>query len=207
MPFVSEADILTAWVTQVVASSEPKSRPVTIGSLLNARFRLPLLAKSGGVYVQNMVLATYTFLSAQLARGPVGLIALSHRNHLVEQSTEKQTLSLLKTFRQDIESGGSPRLLFGESDSLMIIFNNLTKAELIKAANFGAAVLSQGEKVESRSNPPGTMVAYYTRAFNPSTDGLNYVSMLGKDYRGNYWLRGNLRTRAWAKMDEELRNM
>ena len=64
IPFVSEGDILTAWVTRVVASSEPKTRPITVAVISNARFRLPLLIKSGGVYVQNMLYPIFVFLSS-----------------------------------------------------------------------------------------------------------------------------------------------
>lgn len=206
-PFVSECDILTAWVTRIVAASEPKPRPVTVASLLNARFRLPLLVKSGGVYVQNMVLLTYTFLSSQLVGGPVGPIALSNRQHMVEQTTEPQTLALLKTVLRDIKSGKSPRLLFGEPDALPIIFNNLTKVEMIKAAKFGPAVLRQGEKTEYRNNPPGTIVTYYNRGLNQPLGGPNSFFMLGKDYGENYWLMGNLLPRAWAKMEDALRDL
>ncbi|KAJ5808353.1 transcriptional regulator sdnM [Penicillium riverlandense] len=205
--FVSEGDILTAWVTRVVSLSEPKPRPVTVGSLLNTRFRIPLLKKTEGVYIQNMTLVAYAFLSSQQARASVGSIALAHRRHLAEQATEQQTLSFLRALRQDIDAGKSPRLFFGESDSLPVLFNNLTKAELIKAANFGAAVLRQGEKTESRANPPGTMVCYYNRAVNQPTGVANAFYMLGKDYSDNYWLMGNLLPRTWTKIEEELTSM
>ena len=203
--FISEGDVLTAWVTRVVALSEPKPRPITVASFFNARFRVPLL-KSEGVYVQNMTLVTYTFLSSQLARGSVGSIALAHRHHLVEQVTEQQTLSFLRAVRKDTSAGRNPKLFFGEADSLPIMFNNLTKVELIKAADFGPAVLSQGEKTESRTNPSGTMVAYYNQAVNQPL-AANAFYMFGKDYSENYWLMGNLLPRTWTKIEEELRNM
>jgi hypothetical protein len=207
IPFVSEGDILTAWVTHVVASSEPKLRPITVAVISNARFRLPLLIKSRGVYVQNMLYPIFAFLSSHLARGPAGPIALSHRRQLAEQMTEEQTLHLLKTMRRDIETRGNPRLEFGESNASIIVFNNLTKAEIIKAANFGPAVLRQGEATSSRSNLPGTMETFFARDINMAVPAVNDFSMLGKDYAGNYWLRGNLLPRAWAKMEWELMNM
>lgn len=207
IPFLSEGDILTAWVTRVVASSEPKPRPVTVAVITNARFRLPLLIQSGGVYIQNMLYLTFAFMSSQLVRGPAGPIALSHRRQIAEQMTEEQTLRLLKTTRQEIESRGNPRLEFGESNASIIVFNNLTKAEIIKAAKFGPAVLRQGEAEHSRSNLPGTMKTFFARDLKMAVPAVNDFSMLGKDYDGNYWLRGNLLPRAWEKMEEELRDM
>lgn len=207
-PFVSEGDILAGWVTSVVASTEPKPRPVTVASVSNAGFRLPLLMQSGGVYVQNMYYLAYAFISAQLAGGPAGPIALSHRSHLAEQCTEEQTLYALRTWRQDIESRGCQRFEFGESDATLILFNNLTKVDVIKAASFGPAVLRQGEEKDSRSNPLGTMKIFFVRNLSMAAPPpLNFFSMLGKDHAGHYWLSGSLLPRAWAKMEEELRNL
>lgn len=206
-PFVSEGDILTGWVTSVVASTDPRSRPVTIGAVSNARYRLPLLLQSGGVYVQNMLFITYAFISAQLAGGPAGPIALSHRSHLAEQCTEEQTLHSFKAMRREIEARGTPRFEFGDSDASVILFNNLTKVDVIKSANFGPAVLHQGENKDSRRNPLGTMKTFFARNLSAAPPPLNFFSMLGKDHAGNYWLSGSLLPRAWAKMEEELRNL
>ena len=120
--------------------------------------------------------------------------------------TEEQTLHSLKTMRRDIESRGNPRLEFGESNASIIVFNNLTKAE-IKNCKFGPAVLRQGEATNFRSNLPGTMKTFFARDINMAVPAVNDFSMLGKDYNRNYWLRGNLLPRAWAKMEGELRNM
>ncbi|GJC80483.1 hypothetical protein ColLi_03321 [Colletotrichum liriopes] len=71
-PFVSGGDILAAWTTRAVASSLPQPRPVTVLHALNTRFRLPSLMEATGVFIQNMAVAAYTFLSADAARGPLG---------------------------------------------------------------------------------------------------------------------------------------
>ena len=204
--FVSEGDVLAAWFARVVALSEPKLRPLTIATLINPRFRIPQL-KSGGVYAQNMTIVAYAFLSPQIARGSVGSIALAHRRTLADQSTEQQMLSFLRVLHEDVEAGKSPRLFFGGADSLPLFVNNLTKADLVKAANFGPAVLRQGEKSQLRANPPGTMVSYYNRPVNQPTGPANCFYMFGKDYRDNYWLMANLLPRAWTKMEEELKNI
>ena len=204
--FVSEGDVLTAWFARVVTLSEPKPRPLTIATLINPRFRIPQL-KSGGVYAQNMTLVAYAFLSPQLATGSVGSIALAHRRSLADQSTEQQMLSFLRVLYQDVKAGKSPRLLFGGADSLPLFVNNLTKADLVKAADFGPAVLHQGEKAESRANPPGTMVSYYNRPVNQPAGAANCFYMFGKDYSENYWFMANLLPRAWTKMEEELKNI
>lgn len=205
--FVSDGDILTAWATSVVASALPKPRPMTVVNMLNIRFRLSPLIESGGIYLQNMVLAGYAFLSAQLARGPLGPIALSHRSHLVEQTSEQQTLSQLQTVRQDIKSSGSPNLLYGEPHAGFVFVNNLAKLGTIQAANFRPAILRQGQKGELRSNPPGSMVTFQNY-FHPNSSGpVDALWIFGQDYGGNYWLEGNFLPRAWEIVETELRDM
>lgn len=205
MPFVSDADILTAWITRAVALSEPRPRPVTALSLLNARFRLTPLLQSTGVYIQNMILATFTFFSAPLATGSTGTMALHHRQSFVQQSTEGQALALLRSLLQDIKSGRYPRLLFGEPNALPIIFNNVIKLDLMKIANFSPAVLRKGDTSTSRKNPIGTMVAYHNESLDGSGMDLHNVVMLGKDHGENFWVLGTLLPRAWTSIEKEIR--
>jgi hypothetical protein len=206
-PFVSESDILTAWATRAVALSEPNTRSVVAMSLLNLRFRIPLLLQSSGVFLQNMVLGTYALFSSQVAKGPIGPIALGHRQHVTEQGTEKQTRKFLEAVMQDIEAGRAPRVLFGQSDSISVVFNNVIKAELMKTANFGPAVIAPGEKTETRTNPPGTMINYFNETLDNTFEGLNIFVMLGKDHAENYWFMGTLLPRAWDVIEEELRKL
>ncbi|KAJ5699022.1 hypothetical protein N7462_001027 [Penicillium macrosclerotiorum] len=203
-PFISENDILTAWAVRAVAS-ESNPRPITVLSLLNARFRIPKLLKSTGVFVQNMVIASFAFLPAPVAAGSMGSIALSHREHLAEQGTEKQTTAFLRSVIQDIESTRRPRLAFGTSDSVTILINNVMKANLMTTLNFEAAVVRKGDVSDTRKNPPGTMTSYYNEALDGALDFFDVCLMLGKDYSGNYWLMGNFLPRAWAKIEEDLK--
>ncbi|KAJ5681415.1 uncharacterized protein N7477_001355 [Penicillium maclennaniae] len=183
-PFMSESDILTAWATRAIALSEPHSRSVVVMSLLNLRFRIPLLLQSTGVFLQNMVLGTYAFFSSPIAKGPLGPIALGHRQHVAEQGTEQQLRKFLKAAMTDIEA-----------------------AELMKAANFAPAVITQGETTENRTNALGTMVNYFNETLDNNFEGLNIFVMLGKDHAENYWFMGTLLPRAWDVIEGELRNL
>ncbi|CAI7607147.1 unnamed protein product [Penicillium manginii] len=206
-PFVSDSDILTAWVAKAFTASEPNNRPVTILNLMNARYRIPLLAQSTGVFIQNMVLGTYTFLSGKAGSETVGSIALQHRRHLTEQATENQGLSLLREIFHEKDAGREPKLLFGESNMVPIIFNNLLKAKLMKVVDFSPAVVRRGDVSEKRLNPPGTMVNYYNEAIGPGYVGFNIFNMLGQDFAGNYWLMGTLLPRAWVQIEDTLGNI
>lgn len=203
-PFVSDSDILTAWVAKAFTASEPNNRPVTILNLMNARYRIPLLAQSAGVFIQNMVLGTYTFLSGKAGSETVGSIALQHREHLAEQATENQALTLLREIFREKDAGKEPQLLFGESNMVPIIFNNLLKAKLIETVDFSPAVLRECGSDEKRRNPPGTMVNYYNEAIGPGYIGFNIFNMLGQDFAGNYWLMGTLLPRAWKQIEEAI---
>jgi hypothetical protein len=70
---------------------------------LNARFKLSELVQTSGVYVQNMAVAAFTFLSPDMATGPLGPIALENRRNLVGQSTEGQVLAFLRQLRRDAD--------------------------------------------------------------------------------------------------------
>lgn len=204
---ISSGDALTAWISQTVALSEPSIRPITILSLLNARFRLPELMNSTGVFLQNLTLGTFSFISSGQVRGSIGSIALSHRQHFTEQATAGQASAFSRSGYKSIDAGQTPGVLFGEADALPIIFNNMEKADLIKTVDFSAAVKYQGDISEDRINPVGSMVMYYYENVGQPYKGFNLFSMLGQDYAGNHWLEGTLLPRAWIRIEEELRKI
>lgn len=207
VPFVSESDILIAWICQAAASTMPSPHPMAIMSFLDLRPRIPRIRKSAGVFLQNMVLSTYTFLSAQTARGPIGAVAVSHRRHFAEQATEKQTICFLKSVYRDIDAAKNPRLFFGEPSAVPLLINNVSKAELIKLVDFSPAVLHQGDSSQARKNPVGTMVTYWNEGLERGWSGFNVCWMQGRDYDGNFWMMANLLPQAWAKLEDHLRRL
>ncbi|PVH91151.1 hypothetical protein DM02DRAFT_546360 [Periconia macrospinosa] len=206
-PFISEGDVLTAWAIRAVASSMSQPRPVTVLHALNARFRLSSLAQASGVYVQNMAVAAFTFLSSEIAKGSLGSIALENRRHLMEHSTEAQVLAFLRTLRRESKPGSDPALVCGEPDALLIPFTNWTRADLFKTADFSPALVRAGEMGQSRSNPPGTMVFHHAQSMRRGPTVRNVVVVLGKDHGDNYWLTGILPSQVWAKVEEDINRM
>ncbi|KAJ5273590.1 hypothetical protein N7478_008715 [Penicillium angulare] len=205
--FISSSDILTAWFTRAVALSERKSRQFTVLNLLNARFRLPILVKSSGVFLGNMVLGTYSFLSSQLGSKGVGSIALEHRKHCTEQGTAKQTVCFLESILRDVDSGGTPRLIFGEPWARVVAFNNLLKADVIRTVDFSAAVIRPGDVSEKRKNSSGTMLSYFNGDIDQSFKDLDIFVVLGQDHEENYWVLGCVFPRVWQKIEQELRSI
>jgi hypothetical protein len=202
-PFISEGDVLTAWAARTVASSLPQPRPISIVHALNARFRLPSLIQASGVYVQNMAVAAFTFLSSDIATGPVGPIAMENRRHLMEQSTEAQVLAFIRNLRQKPNLDSDPALvLCGDSEALLMPFTNWTRAEFFKVVDFSAAVVRAGETA-SRANPPGSIIFHHVQSMRQGPTVRNVFVVLGKDHTDNYWVTGILLPKAWRKIEED----
>ncbi|CAG7916332.1 unnamed protein product [Penicillium olsonii] len=206
-PWVTENDIISAWAARCLALSESSSRPITVLNFLNLRFRIPLLAKSTGVFLQNICVGTFTFLSSKLARAPVSEIAVANRQHTAEQGTDIQGRRLMNGMMKDIQEGREPRILFGPSSAVCMVVNNVIKIELMKTAQFGPAVIRQGESSETRRNPPGTMISYYNEYLDHMYDAFNAFVMFGKDYGDDFWLGGALLPKAWKVFEQELKKM
>jgi hypothetical protein len=216
-PFISEGDVLTAWALRAVVSSLPQPRPVSVLHALNARFRLSSLAQasssspSPGVYVQNMAVAAFAFLSREVATGSLGPIALENRRQLMEQSTEEQVLACLRELRRgsNSASGSDPSMVCAESsDALLMPFTNWTRAGFFDTADFSPALVRAGEKTgQSRINPPGSMVFHHAQSMRQGTAVRNVVVVLGKDHGDNYWLTGILLPAAWAMIEEAMNGM
>jgi hypothetical protein len=206
-PFVSEGDVLTAWGTRAVALSLPQPRPITALHALNARYRIPALMKAPGVYIQNMAVGAFTFLPAEIVRGPLGPIAVANRQHLMEQSTEGQVLACLRQLRSEPKLTSDPAIVCGPSDALLVPFTNWTRADFYKMADFSPAVVRAGEIGESRSNPPGTMIYHHAQGMHQGPMIRNVFVITGKDHGDNYWLTGILTPQTWAVIEKDINNM
>jgi hypothetical protein len=207
--FVSDGDVLTAWGIRAVASSLPQPRPITALHALNARFRLSALANAPGVYLTNMAVAVFTFLSPEVATGPLGPIALENRRRLAEQATEGQVLAGLRELREEQSPGNidPATMLYSDANAVLMPFTNWTKADLYKSADFSAAIVRAGEDVSTRNNPPGTMVFHHASSMRQGPTVRNVIVVLGKDHADNYWLTGSLLPRTWERIEESIKNM
>ncbi|KAK8009793.1 acyltransferase [Apiospora arundinis] len=187
-PFLSEGDVLTACVARAVASSLPQPRPVTVLQVLNARFRLSSLVSVSGVYIQNMALAAFTFLSPE--------------------STEGQVLAFLRKLRVMPKPSRDPSMVVcGEPDALLMPFTNWTRAEFFKTADFGPAVVRAGDINKARNNMPGTMVYHHASSMRESRAARNVIVVLGKDHNEGYWLTGMLLPPAWVQIQKQINTL
>lgn len=202
-PFISNGDVLTAWAISAVASSLPSPRPITALHALNARFRISSILNAPGVYVQNMAIAAFTFLSAEIARGPLGPIALENRKCLMEQATEPQILASLRDLKEQSKGGkvDPATMLYSDPNAVLMPFTNWERANFFEVAVFGGAVVRDGG--EGR----GKLVYHHASSMRASASERNILIVLGKNLEGNYWLSGSLLPAAWVKIEESLKDL
>lgn len=209
--FISEGDVLAAWAARMLARSRLQT-PVTVSSIINARFRLSALkAETRGVYVHNMLLFGYSSFAAGCEADPLGRMALSHRQQLAEQCTEQQILSYFRMQRAHVAAKGKLRILFGAPSSDILIVNNLTKIDLFRDLDFSGAVVLRTTIAETETlggqNPPGSLIYYHPITLHTTTSLLNFFRVIGRDPSGNFLIEGIFQPDTWAQIVEDLERL
>lgn len=201
--FISDGDIIVAWLMRAVASSMPRPRPLTILNMVNARYRLPSLMHAAGVFIQNMAVIAFTSSLPNIAEAPLGISALHHRRMLAEQATEAQILANFREMMRIADAGKYPLRLCGRPNAEIIVVTDWTRAKMFRAADFSSALVAAGDKSPLRQNPPGTMVYQHmaTKDSNRPTPSTPLFIILGKDHSGGYWIDGALQDSIWNRLD------
>lgn len=204
--FISEGDALTAWGIRAIALSSPQPRPITALHALNLRFRLPLLINAGGVYVRNMAIAACTFVSAEIATGTLGAIALENRRYLSEQATEPQVLAFLRELCADPALVANPAVFCGDSNAILVPFTNWTKAEFTKIIDFSPAVVSgnRADEDEKGGSRPGSLIFHHAQSLREHPASRNVFVIMGKDQDENYWVAATLHPPTWEVIEKDL---
>ena len=203
--FVSDSDVLMAWLVHIISTTSPNPRPVTVAQGINARFRFPALINAKGVYVQNMMALNFTLYSPNVAAGPIGPIALETRQQLAEQITEAQVITNLEAQRV---SGDPFAVLYGDSKAMLIVTANWVKGKFFHITNFGPAVVRAGDTLEKRCNPPGTPFFQHMFSLSPPAVAIrHFIGTMGKDHGGNFWLKLVLPSLVWANIEKSLKEL
>ena len=202
--FISLNDALMGWLIRQTSVAENKTQPVTVISALNARYRLSSLLNASGVYIQNMVLATFSFLSSETAHGPVGLIAQAQRQQVLKQATETQLKRLIRVLSNEHKAGREFKPFFGEPSALLVLFNNIARVKILNSIDFSSAVLRSGKEHAGWCNRPGQPAYYHLTTIGKDVAGKNMYLILGKDHQQNYWIAGGLLPRTWNRLKVEL---
>ncbi|KAI0169150.1 hypothetical protein GGR52DRAFT_592955 [Hypoxylon sp. FL1284] len=200
-PFVSEGDVLSAWITRLALLhlADRRCVPKTV-SIMNALGLRPVLAPDllppGRAYVGNAVGAVYALVPAADvlgARPRLARAAAAVRRSVAEQGTRAQVEA------RAAADSGIPNL-YGDRDMAPVVVSNWTRARFFDT-DFGAARASgsrEGACRPSYVQPSGHVDSAASR---------NSFIVVGKDAAGNYWLSGTLGRGLWPRvqraMDDE----
>jgi hypothetical protein len=197
-PFISEGDVLVAWLASMVSISRRSRRPLNILTPVDARARLPGLVDPHGIYLQNMLAISQLLVPLELGKGPLGHIALAHRHALQQQTTTGQLMAFFRIL-SEFEKKGGGMLVCQPPNATTICITNWTKGDFVHTADFSPAVIRQGERVETRTNPLGTLL--YHHATTLANRGGIGLGIAGKDHQGNYWIGGALPPKTWRAIE------
>jgi hypothetical protein len=201
--FISEGDVLTAWIARVIACSSPRPTPMTLFQVANARFRLPSLLQAQGVFVQNMAIPVCTFYSRKISTQSLGDVALQNRRQLAEHTSEAQVLASLRTLQREYQQGTRLPSLFGEANALMLPLTNWTRANLMNCADFSGAIANAKDMMQLEDPSLGKITYHHCELLQNPPMARNLIVVLGKDHSGGYWVTGMfLRPSMWVSIKE-----
>lgn len=197
--FLSDGDLITAFMTRTISTSLPQPRPLTVLHPINARFRLPFLKGSKGIYIQNMTLASFTLLPADAAQRPLGWLAQENRRQLMQQTSTPQVMA---QFRDHYEQpdGVEPGAVCGPAQALLVPFTDWTRADFWNVIDFEGAIVGDAKG-------RGKLAYHIPNAMEHNRAIRNVVVITGKDREGNYWLTGNFDAITWASIREAVEKL
>jgi hypothetical protein len=197
--FLSDGDIINAWIVKTVATTESKPSSYVLAGALNARYRVRQLQQAKGTHIQNLLNLYYARFPQDLAASTIAEIALAHRRQVAEQSTEHQLIRYFMTKRKQVESHKKhdKGVLCGHQNDLLIMCNNLSKIGIAAAADFSPAVLPR----EDGSRSTGTAAYYHFQSYGQMPR--NTFIILNKDDSG-YWIRATVSQRTWDRIMQDI---
>lgn len=229
-PFVSEGDVVTAWISLIVASAllpSKSSRTVGISNAFDLRPRLPSIfpaKENEGSYVQNAVFPCWTNIPACDLIGKTDALeaaALKIRHSINTQTTEPQIHALARLTRISLEQTHLPPM-FGDTSSFLITASNWSKARLFEVVDFGPAVQIvskyQGSTLIMKNKSIGGNTGSACQAVksNPAyycVDNVSPNNMLDRNAfffagtpNGDYWVNGCFPIAVWKAMEGVLRD-
>jgi hypothetical protein len=222
-PFLSDGDILTAYLLRLTSRSHPSiltsqgQRQITLVNVMGMRHLLqtthPALLPRDGAYVANCVTTIWShFTIREFLDAPLGHVAARIRADLVRQGSRGQIEASQGLAR---ERGG---VLCGTGDMAFCTMTNWDKARLFDV-DFGAAVVDSGGGQQATSTERGSNgmeggggdrvrarpVYIHPWATENGFKLRGSTNVVGKDGDGNYWLGAMLRSDVVERFEGEVR--
>jgi hypothetical protein len=210
-PFLSEGDILVAWLSRhALAKLAPSTpQPVSIISSYDTRGRVPsaftAFDSSGKnpVYVGNATLRGHIYVPSSLVtEAPLGVFGAAIRSQLFKQTTPEQVHARVAVDCKILSSAGGARASFIEAGSTRISFTNWSKANLYEKVDFSAAVVQPDAADGSRKQ--GLPFGIHTQAIGAGNIPLNTFQISSKNREGNYWIEGCMTVQGWESLENDL---
>lgn len=211
-PFLTDGDILCAWWTRLVISSQPwlsSASPNKAIQIMNVLGMRPLLTETsskllpkGIAYIGNCTTHILSFFTLQeFLSLPLGLVAARIRSDLVTQSARAQVEANMRLAKAAMAKTGHPPL-YGEADMMFSVFTNWTKSDMFDT-DFKGAVAREGKGEHVVGKPTGVFGDATTKGFSVRNSG----SCVGMDGNGNWWLAARLRVETWRNVERALEEM
>ena len=202
-PFISDGDLLCAWMTRHILScmSLRPNQTIAINIAFGLRWLLSEdLLPSSSAYVSNAVTYVPIFMTAKDAMNKsLGYVAASLRKALVRLGTREQIEARLALERSTQDRSGYPAL-FGDPWMHMVVCTNWAKGNFFDL-DFSAAVIVEGpHQGEQKLGKPSYIQAH---AFAKGFSLISGFLVAGKDAAGNYWLQSVLRREYWSVLEQK----
>ena len=207
-PFLSDGDVLCAFITRLVVKHLHSTSSAQVG-ILNAFNIRPALSSAGilpagKVCLSNAISLVFAFAPASdILTKPLSFTASLIRRSIVEQSTYKQVEAHAALTRKAVDQTGRPAM-FGDGGTRLVIFSNWTKADFF-ALDFGAAVAGPRQTegyttANTTAKPTFVNLAGESSGLSPRGSW----PILGREQQGGYWMQGNMRNDLWKSVEQEL---
>jgi hypothetical protein len=203
-PFLSDGDIISAWLTRLTLSVLPRTSKRTV-LIMNAYDLRTVLADdllpSNKAYIANAANTVHALLPAkEVLTRPLSFTASQIRRSIIQQGTRAQIEALTAIERQTYASSDRAPI-FGDGSTKLIVISNWTKTRTFEL-DFSAAVVKAGLPLEKRKHGLGRPRYVYSCPYSNGTPIRNAFPIFGRDAEGNYWMSGTLRTETWKEIED-----
>ncbi|KAH8838837.1 hypothetical protein MCOR11_001913 [Pyricularia oryzae] len=206
-PFVSNGDVLTAWLSKMAAAPMAARAPhksLTILNALELRGRLSSTLNPAVMYGQNLTMHCCAFVTlGEAATAPLGVVARAVRQSIVEQGAEKQ----LEAFTKTMWELGGDRPVATAVDAYLFAFSSWAKARFNHIMDFSPAIVSKGNRAAADGQAPGKPVWVLSTTMGFTLLARYWLNITGEDLAGNYWATVVLPRPSIASIEEGMRRL
>ncbi|KAL7931820.1 hypothetical protein V8C35DRAFT_103514 [Trichoderma chlorosporum] len=196
LPFLSEGDVLVAWVARLAIANLPENSQRTVAVQQAYQWR-PIfgdLIPDKRPFLSNCVGFLVTLMSAKdMLQKPLSYLASQIRQSIKEQGSREQVEAYTSLIRHDPANRAPP--FFGSPSMQLFMFSNWQKANMY-GTDLSAAT------VTPRSTP---LTPSYVQSVQGPYNFSDGIIIVGKDAVGNYWLSGYRGQGIWGLMEKKMK--